>query len=206
MLVSGILLREQAIMFRRKIYGPSNFSATAGWIDNFQKRHNLRHLKVKGEKLSANPEICLTFSSALTSFIEENHYELKNVYNADETGLMYRTLPDKTIVLSTENKVSGYKPLKDRITIITCSNATGDDRIPLMAIGKSAKPRCFKGAVLPIHYRHQKKAWTNIDIFLDWYKSIFLPHVTKRDLDAKYVNFILFCNRSCNYYTLSIFL
>ena len=112
MLVSGILLREQAIMFRRKIYGPSNFSATAGWIDNFQKRHNLRHLKVKGEKLSANPEICLTFSSALTSFIEENHYELKNVYNADETGLMYRTLPDKTIVLSTENEVPGYKPLR----------------------------------------------------------------------------------------------
>ena len=200
-LISGVLLREQAIVFHRKIYGSSNFSASAGWIDNFQKRHNLRHLKVKDEKLSADPEICLTFSNDLISFIEENRYELKNVYNADETGLMYRTLPDKT-----ENEVPGYKPIKDRITIMTCSNATGDDRIPLMAIGKSVKPQCFKGVVMPIHYRHQKKAWTNTDIFLDWYKTIFLPHVTKRDPNAKYVNFISFCKRNRNYYTLSMFL
>ena len=54
-LVSRILLQEKAKRFYEKIHGRSNFSASSGWLHSFQKRHNLCHLTVRGEKFSANP-------------------------------------------------------------------------------------------------------------------------------------------------------
>jgi hypothetical protein len=40
-------------------------------------------------------------------------------------------------------------------------------------IGKSAKPRCFKGRVtLPTEYDHNKKAWMTAGIFCEWVKKM----------------------------------
>ena len=41
-------------------------------------------------------------------------YELKDIYNMDETGLFYRNTPSKTI---SRESVSGVKAAKTRITI-----------------------------------------------------------------------------------------
>jgi hypothetical protein len=36
---------------------------------------------------------------------------------------------------------------------------SGTEKLPLLVIGKSAKPRCFKNAKIPIDYKANKKAW-----------------------------------------------
>ncbi|XP_041369493.1 tigger transposable element-derived protein 4-like [Gigantopelta aegis] len=45
----------------------------------------------------------------------------------------------------------------------------GSDKLPLFVIGKSAKPRCFRGVKsLPTEYESNKKAWMTGEMFSRW--------------------------------------
>ena len=70
------------------------------------------------------------------------------------------------------------KRAKERITVDACANVTGSIKLPLLVIGKSAHPRCFKGMQmnsLPVTYKSQKNAWMNTAIFLSWFHDVFVP-------------------------------
>jgi hypothetical protein len=48
---------------------------------------------------------------------------------------------------------------------------SGSEKLPLLVIGRSAKPRCFKNANVPVQYEANKKAWMNgiyIFVMLDY--------------------------------------
>ena len=55
---------------------------------------------------------------------------------------------------------------------------SGSEKLPLLVIGRFAKPRCFKNArSIPVQYEANSKAWMVSDLFSSW--------LTK--LDAKFV-------------------
>ena len=119
--------------------------------------------------------------------IEEEGLHLEQVYNCDETGLYHRMLSDKTLAARSEKEGPGLKKQKERITLMACSNATGTHKLPLLFIGKSAKPRCFKHmnmSALPVKYYAQRSAWMDTEIFTHWYHNEFVPAV-KRHLKEK---------------------
>ena len=63
----------------------------------------------------------------------------------------------------------GGKLSEKRLTVLVAANMTGSDKLPLLAIGKFAKPRCFKGIqTLPVQYEANQKAWMKSDIFTSW--------------------------------------
>jgi hypothetical protein len=73
-----------------------------------------------------------------------SNYELRDIHNADEFGLFYKALP---------------------------GNAVGE-KLPMFVIGKSKKPRCFKGVRnLPCRYRSQKKSWMDSAHFEEWVRE-----------------------------------
>lgn len=72
-----------------------------------------------------------------------DQYSADDIYNADETGVFYQILPDKTLEFKKVD-CHGGKKSKERLTAMVCANMTGNDKLPLLIIGKSAKPRCFK--------------------------------------------------------------
>ena len=86
----------------------------------------------------------------------------------DETGLFYELQPSKT--LSQTAKKSGTKQSKKRVSVVLCTNFDGSDKVPLMVIGKSSNPRCFKNFNVNsyVDYRSNKKAWVTANIFNDW--------------------------------------
>ena len=93
-------------------------------------------------------------STVLSEVLEQ--FDVKNIYNADETGIYYRALPDGTLTLATE-RLSGSKKAKDRITALVAVNMDGSDQCPLLIIGKSKNPRCFRGVQqLPTSYTNNK--------------------------------------------------
>lgn len=66
-----------------------------------------------------------------------------------------------TTLAAKNELVLGTKLAKDRLTIATCSNASGNSKMPLFVIGKSKNPRAFKNinrATLPVNYRNQSSA------------------------------------------------
>lgn len=110
----------------------------------------------------------LTWISCISCFI----------YNADETGLNWKALPSKSLVSQHEAAAPEYKVSKDQVTVMVCGNATDTHKIPLLLIGKSTNPRCFKNVKIPLTYKSKKKThgWTpicswngfNTHLFLKW--------------------------------------
>lgn len=45
------------------------------------------------------------------------------------------------------------------------ANMSGTEKLPLLVIGKSANPRCFKNKKLPVAYMSNKKSWMTGKIF-----------------------------------------
>ncbi|XP_064421751.1 tigger transposable element-derived protein 4-like [Latimeria chalumnae] len=67
---------------------------------------------------------------------------------------------------------NGGKRSKDRISILPFANMTGSGKLPMLVIGKSTKPRCFKGVKsLPTEYTANRNAWMTSDIFSNWIKK-----------------------------------
>ena len=54
-----------------------------------------------------------------------------------------------------------------------CANMDGSDKVPLLCIGKSQKPRSFRGHLtLPTEYKANSKAWMTSDIFMEWLRKL----------------------------------
>ena len=100
-----------------------------------------RRETISGELNSVTPEMVNVWSETSLPTLLYN-YDLKDIYNADEFGLFYQRVPNKTYQLKSE-KFSGGKLSKVRITGMASANAVGD-KLPMFVIGKARKPRCFK--------------------------------------------------------------
>lgn len=125
---------------------------------------------MSGESKSVTPEMFASWNETTLPTLLSN-YGLKEIYNADEFGLFYQCLPDKSYQLKSE-KCSGGKHSKIRITGLAAANAVGD-KLPMFVIGKAKNPRCFKNIKkLPCRYRAQKKSWMDSILFEEWVREI----------------------------------
>ena len=101
-------------------------------------------MSVCGESLSCNVELANSFKNKFKKYIAENVFLPEQIYNCDETDLVYKSLPNQTNVINFEKSAAGRKAMKERVTIMPCVNATGTHELDLMMIGKSKSPHCFK--------------------------------------------------------------
>lgn len=180
--LSGPLVQEKALRLNSKMNGDASFTASQGWLGKWKARHGIRQLTVSGESLSGNKTASEDYKKKIKEIIGQEHLSPEQIYNADETGLFYKMMPGKTLASKIDDAAKGYKKNKDRITLLVCSNATGRHKLPLLLIGKSAKPRAFKNVnmeSLPVIYRSQKSAWMNSKLFKDWFFENFVPNVEK---------------------------
>jgi len=104
------------------------------------------------------------------------------VFNADETALIWKKMPSKTFVPPGMNNNIGFKQNKERVSLLVGANASGDYKIKPLLINRAASPRCFKQQVmsdLPVYWASNKRAWMTRDVFKVWLKDHFVPDVTK---------------------------
>ena len=141
--ISGPLLCEKALDFNKKLRGSDSFVASKGSPTNFKNRQAIRQLKLEGESLSADAKAAADFKKEFTKLLQEEGYSRDRIYNADETGLNWKALPDKTLASKTANSAPGHKVSKERVTVLVSANASGSHALPLFQIGKAQKPRCF---------------------------------------------------------------
>ena len=94
-----------------------------------------------GEKLDANHSsadewISMTLSDVL------RRYHSNDIFNADETGLYYRALPNGSHVFKS-NLLTGGKMSKERLTLLVTVSMNGK-KCPLLVMEKSKNPRWFR--------------------------------------------------------------
>ncbi|UYV68152.1 TIGD1 [Cordylochernes scorpioides] len=162
-----------------------NILASHGWFERFKIRHSLHSLKLKGELASGDVDAAQEYLSNFAEIINDNSYTSDQVFNADESGLFWKKMPERTYVSKFYKSASGHKAAKDRITILFCSNASGDYIMKPLVINKSKMPRAFKGVNinnLPVYWRANKEAWVTAAMFTEWFHECFIPD------DKKYLS------------------
>ncbi|XP_052699761.1 tigger transposable element-derived protein 4-like [Crassostrea angulata] len=165
------MLTAKAEEFAEKL-DITNFKASVGWLENFKSRQGISFKRVCGEEKSVDTQSTDTvlWNEKLPNILQA--YTPDNIYNADETGIFYKMLPDKTMEFKDVNCHVGKKN-KERITAMVCANMSGTDKVPLLVIGRASNPRCFKHVKsLSVEYYSNKKAWMTSEIFTEWVKKL----------------------------------
>lgn len=179
--MNGPVIRAKAKDLFVKLYPEKNandFCASDGWFQKFKRRFGIRFLKICGEILSSDTSDITSFIHRFRAKVTEMQLTNEQLYNADESGLFFRLLPDKTYVAACEKTAPGRKIRKERISFLLCSNAEGTNKVKPLVIGKSKKPRCFAGFNNPLDYANSKKAWMTSNIFQHWFKNTFVKEVS----------------------------
>ena len=76
-------------------------------------------------------------------------YRPSEIYNVDETGLLWKLLPDNSLGFARKT-YHGTKQPKTGITVLVGANIYGSDKLLLFVIGNSKRPRAFKNFTVPM--------------------------------------------------------
>lgn len=185
--LNGPLLMEKAQEIAVKL-NVKGACFSAGWLHKFKMRHGISSHVISGESKDAPAETVDEWLKNLPSKIDG--YQMKNIYNVDETGLFYHLMPERTFAFKGD-KCHGGKKAKDRLTVLLCANADGSDKMTPLLIGKSRKPRCFKNVkTLPVGYDSNRTAWMTANIFTEWLKKL------DKDMKKRKRKILLFMDQS----------
>lgn len=111
--ISGPILMEQAKELALKLEIDEEFVASSGWLHKFKKRNGISQKMISGESAAVNDEtVDVWKKQTLPALIQG--YEPRNVFNADETGLFYKLLLDRTLAMR-DDKCFGGKRSKERV-------------------------------------------------------------------------------------------
>ena len=94
--VSGRMVQEKALVYAKEL-GHDSFTASNGWLDRWQKRHSVRMSVLSGESADVDSAVVEDWSKRLSSIC--SGYKLEDIFNADETGLFYRAMPTRSLVV-----------------------------------------------------------------------------------------------------------
>lgn len=187
-LLTGPILQSQALLLNKQMNGDPTFSASVGWLHRWKCRHGIRQFSMARERHSLAE---MEYASQETS--EDENYKKKfmkiileenlmpdQIYNADETTLFYKLLPDKAISQA-PNK---HKKCEDQVTcmLLVCANASGKHKLPLVFVENTAKPSALKNvhaASLPVVYKSSSCGWMDSAMFKEWFFRNFAPSVEK---------------------------
>jgi len=120
------------------------------------------------------------FVRKFEQLVKEEGYIEQQVFNCDETGLFWKKMPRRTYITEEEKKMPGHKPMKDRLTLALCANASGDCKIKPLMVYHSENPRAFKAhkilkEKLNVLWRANAKAWVTRQFFVEWVNLVFRP-------------------------------
>nr|XP_023656335.1 tigger transposable element-derived protein 1-like isoform X2 [Paramormyrops kingsleyae] len=163
---------------------PESFKASHGWFHNFANRVGIHSVVRHGEAVSANKEEAEQFSKEFCEFLEAEGFVPHQVFNCDETSLFWKKMPNRTYITKEEKKMPGPKPMKDRLTLLLCANASGDFKLKPLLVYHSENPRVFKQHSvikdkLSVMWRSNAKAWVTRQLFVEWINKVFGPSVKK---------------------------
>ena len=99
------------------------FTASNGWLKSFCVRHQIKFSTLHSEGAQVSQEAIEQWLKELPNVIK--NYDLKDIYNCDETSIFFKVLPNKTLHGPNEQP-QGNKISKDRFSLLVCANAAGE--------------------------------------------------------------------------------
>ncbi|XP_040177160.1 tigger transposable element-derived protein 1-like isoform X2 [Rana temporaria] len=158
------------------------FKASRGWFDNFKRRSGIHSAVKPGEAASSDAKAAEVFAAEFQKLMVFDCYLPEQVFSCNETGLFWKKMPKRTYLTAEENAMPGPKPMKDRLTLLFCANASGDFKVKPLLVYHSENPRAFKKyhvekSQLNVMWRSNSKAWVTRILFVEWINEVFGPAV-----------------------------
>ncbi|XP_064097446.1 tigger transposable element-derived protein 1-like [Macrobrachium nipponense] len=143
------------------------FKASCVWFDNYKKQTGIHSVVRHGEAASSDSKAAADYVKTFASVIAEQGYIPQQVFNCDETGLFWRKMPRRTFITAEEKRLLGHKPMKDRLTLALCTNASGDCKVKSLLVYPSENPCAFKSQRilkenLQVMWHANAKAWVTL--------------------------------------------
>nr|XP_022919259.1 tigger transposable element-derived protein 1-like [Onthophagus taurus] len=164
-----------------------DFVASKGWFDRSKKRFSLQNLKIQGESTSADSEAAKSIRKSwkkLFNRVDIHHIRFLTQMKPAFGG---KKMPKRTFISKKEKTAPGVKVAKDRLTLLMCSNASGDHVVKPMLVYKSLNQKLNKNA-LPVYWAANKKAWVTIDLFKKWFLNCLLPSAENHSKNFSHPN------------------
>jgi len=177
------LLQAKAVEIGRALK-LDDFRASRGYLRGFFSRTGIKSVRLHGQGGAVDKEAAERGMEVVRKRLEA--YRAEDIFNIDETGLLFRCLPSQSYVSAgARREARGVKSMnsKDLMTLVCCTNAAGTEKLPIAIIGKSKAPLCFRGAGRTplVHYFDQSNAWMDATRFQQCFDRVFVPGtVTER--------------------------
>jgi hypothetical protein len=131
--ISGGIIQQKARKYAEQLNIQGQLEFSRGWLYLFQKRNNLKSYKLHGEASSINPIDVINGRKMLLH--ETRMYEKHDIYNMDETAVLYNFQPRTSIANAPK---AGVKKDKSRITAALAANADGSDKLTIFLLARLA--------------------------------------------------------------------
>ena len=118
----------------------NEFKAVRGWFSQFRQRSGIHSVGRHGEAASG---AAVKFIGEFKNFVVSEEFTPDQVFDCDKTSFFWKKMPERTYIAE-EKALPGQKPMKDRLTLLFCANASGDLKIKPLLVYLSEKPRVFK--------------------------------------------------------------
>ncbi|XP_053643175.2 tigger transposable element-derived protein 1 [Cherax quadricarinatus] len=168
----------------------SEFKASKGWFERFKNRSGIHSVMRHGEAASSDKKAAEKYVKEFKDYIDSEEMQPEQVFNCDETGLFWKKMPSRTYITEEEKALPGHKPMKDRLTLLMCANASGDCKVKPLLVYHSETPRAFRQnnvvkANLCVMWRANSTTWVTRDLFYDWLHHAFAPTVKNYLMEKK---------------------
>jgi len=166
----AILLEKAGLIATQLGVNNETFRKSNGWLNQFKTRHGIHQITLHGEADSVSLNNLPEFRATLQELLSTYHPD--DIFNADETGLFWKMMPNKTLATTSR---AGKKILKNQVTVMLCCNSSGTEKIHPLVIGHAKTPRPFRRINinnLPVDYTFNKKAWMTGILFEPWIKKL----------------------------------
>ncbi|XP_043258547.1 tigger transposable element-derived protein 2-like [Colletes gigas] len=197
------MIQEKAMELHKEFGGPSTFQASYGWLCRFKHRYGFTFRDYNGDA-KLDTKLTKKFTHSFLQRLEDKSIELQNVYSMDETGLVWKALPRKTVMYATARRVYGKRIKKNRVTVALCANAIGTHKLPPLFIHRYETPEALKHCRdrLPVIFKARKNAWIDQSLFADWLEEYFKPAVRKYQMENGIQGKVLLLVDKCKAHTL----
>ena len=94
-MLTGEVLRQRWNAFTTYVEIPEEdrLKLSNGWLESFKDRHGLKEMKRHGEAASTSAATVEKERKRIQELITMYGYELRDIFNMDETGLFYGYAP-----------------------------------------------------------------------------------------------------------------
>ncbi|CAE6452684.1 unnamed protein product [Rhizoctonia solani] len=165
--ITGDMICEKGREFCRLLgYREDIIVFSNGWLQSFKTRMGLSRHVFHGEASSAPIERLEDERFRLLAIIV--HFAPCDIYNIDETALLYCLVPNSGLAI---HDMPGVNQDKKRITYAFCANMDGSDKRSPLVIGRARQARCFGGYTAyewGYYYFWNTKAWMVHSIWMSF--------------------------------------